>query len=173
MAYIFGYGSLLSRPSASRTLQRQLEEAEVRPAWITGYRRTWTAPGRVYVEGAGVRDVLFLDLEPAPGAICNGMVFEVNAEELARFDLRERNYERIPVFAEGAGVEAFTYIVPAERKSRAGQVLQGYVEIVKSGLEGFPKEFQEAFWRSTEGWPEPLLAGVYSQARNSMDKLKP
>src|SRR5262245_6968014 len=122
MSYLFGYGSLLSPGSAARTLQRPLTSADLSPARVPGFRRTWTAAAEVTVTQESVpRDYTarFLDLSAVPGSICNGVLLEIHESEWNRLDLRERNYRRVEVPAEldGEIVPAFAYIVSAEEKS--------------------------------------------------------
>lgn len=101
--YVFGYGSLLERR----------REPVPGLCELRGFRRTWnvamdnrqTIPGyKHYVDRAtGARSgwfVTFLNIVRDPGAVVNGVMFEVDDALLERLDRRERNYERADVSAE-------------------------------------------------------------------------
>ncbi len=105
--WIFGYGSLIFRPS--------FPYEERREAWLRGWsRRFWQgsmdhrgvpeAPGRV------------VTLVPEPGARCWGVAYRIAAEHveqvLAHLDVREQGgYERHQVLLETRAFESFEALV--------------------------------------------------------------
>lgn len=74
---------------------------------VPGWVRVWnvaakrTSPGRYYLDQeTGVRFtgvVTFLNVEPAAGSVLAGVAVPVTAEELAAYDRRELNYDRVQV----------------------------------------------------------------------------
>jgi hypothetical protein len=103
---LFGYASLVSPESASRTLGRPVEPAAV--ARLPGWRRRWSqARDNLTCEktfarrsdGSLFRHVLGLNLEPAEedAEAPNGVLLELTAEELRRLDVREMRYDRVDV----------------------------------------------------------------------------
>lgn len=164
MPQVFGYGSLLSPASVSRTLGRPVALADLIPCAVAGYRRTWTARVPVWVGPAGEpADALFLDLTRSPGDTCNGILLTASEAELALLDTREPGYERRAVSAMvGDGVvEAVAYVVPDAAKTHAGRVLHDYARLVEQALLAYPDAFARAFHASTDALPEPLLTGAY------------
>ena len=103
---VFGYASLASPESASRTIGRPVEFAGV--ARLQGWRRVWTL-GREQAEsektfaradGSIPRFCLGLNLEPDPDAPApNGVLIELTEAELDRLDVREIRYDRVDVTA--------------------------------------------------------------------------
>mmetsp|Transcript_12728 Transcript_12728/g.18579 ORF Transcript_12728/g.18579 Transcript_12728/m.18579 type:complete len:324 (-) Transcript_12728:78-1049(-) len=98
--YIFGYGSLIC--SKSRKITAPTLKAEAHPVVVNYLRRTWTArlPHR-----RGARPKLdhlihghtAMGIERSWGHNCTGVLIEVDAEELKRFDRRERGYDRTEI----------------------------------------------------------------------------
>lgn len=166
MGYLFGYGSLLSPESATRTLLRPVAAADLRPARLRGFRRTWTAAAEVFITGGnapGPHTALFLDLSPAPGVACNGVLLQVAEAEWARLDLRERMYERAAVRVEAGGATeaAFTYLIPEGEKRDEGVVLEGYLDILRQALRLYPEDFGREFWAGTDEPARAVVTGDY------------
>ena len=106
--YVFGYGSLTKPESVSAELGRPVGRADMASAELRGWRRAWNVgsdasshPERIIhnPDGSvfdGVVAVLGL-VEGGEDDACNGAVFPVSAEDLAKLDVRERNYRRVDV----------------------------------------------------------------------------
>ena len=117
--WIFGYGSLIFRPD--------FLFAERRPAFIRDYqRRFWQ--GSIDHRGTPEAPGRVVTLLEAPGAVCWGVVYRVEAAEservLSRLDHREQGgYERQYVtatFSGGASVEALFYRAPPGNRNYLG-----------------------------------------------------
>jgi cation transport regulator ChaC len=110
---LFAYGSLVSVPSAERTLGRPVECGPV--VRLRGWRRRWSqvrdnrATEKTFAHaqtGAVPPHCLGLNLERAEAdAGPNGVLIEVTVEELERLDRREIRYRRLDVTA-AAGTDA-------------------------------------------------------------------
>jgi cation transport regulator ChaC len=175
MDYLFGYGSLLSPESATRTLLRPVTMADLHPAYLHGFRRTWTAATEVIVtEGStlGRHTALFLDLSIASDVTCNGIILAVAEDEWGRLDLRERMYQRMPVQVAENGeiLRAFTYIVPTGEKKHEGVVLENYMEMLRQALRTYPDSFGREFWSSTAEPEVPLVRGNYVFRDNEQNR---
>ncbi|MEM8620478.1 MAG: gamma-glutamylcyclotransferase family protein [Actinomycetota bacterium] len=105
--WVFGYGSLVSPESISRTIDRRPEfGVDVFVAHLDGYGRRWNY-GSIVLRGdwshngANIEDgvVISLGVVAGEGERCNGVVFAVTADELAALDWRERDYRRVEVTA--------------------------------------------------------------------------
>ncbi len=100
-----GHGTLLCRDSLGHTIgQRLADDRAMMPVLVHGFRRLfnlrpdhydtsnlWGRPG---VEQGG------LNVEPAAGALLNGLAFRVAPEELEKLDRREYVYDRLRVETE-------------------------------------------------------------------------
>jgi hypothetical protein len=162
VAFVFGYGSLVDGP--------------VRPAVLTGWRRTWgiamdnavDVPGYKHYEvpGTGERPavmVAFLDVSPDTSAEVPGVVFEVSDDELRALDRRERNYTRAEVVTSAGAAVVFTGL-PASRARVARGVAEGrcvvqrdYLESVREGFEALEPGGATRFDASTGPLPGPVV----------------
>ncbi len=108
--WVFGYGSLVNRASLATTLGHMTTVGtDVFVATLHGYRRSWNATmqnlhddldDKYYVDAAGQRPdvgVTALGITATPDEEIGGVIFRVSAAQIARFDLRERRYDRIDV----------------------------------------------------------------------------
>lgn len=113
--WLFGYGSLIWKA--------EFPFHERRPAYIEGWaRRFWQgshdhrgtpdAPGRVAT------------LVEAPGAICQGMAYRIDAETLGPLDVREKNgylrEQTVLHFADGSHAEGLIYLATADNAAFLG-----------------------------------------------------
>jgi hypothetical protein len=140
---IFGYGSLTGIQRLERFTGRALPAGSWGLAGLRGYRRVWNTamdnaldlPGyKFYLTKEGHRPpyfITFLNIEKDPACAVNGVLFEAGNDEVARFDRRERNYQRIEVTdrvtPRQTGARVWTYIATAAARAR-------YQEGVKRGL---------------------------------------
>ena len=79
---VFGYGSLLSHNSLSKTIP----DRPLTPAIIKGFKRVFN----LHIKDQSSPDVL--NLEKNPDSICNGVFFSVNETELTKIKEREDDY---------------------------------------------------------------------------------
>jgi hypothetical protein len=176
-AGLFGYGSLLSRASMERTLGHPYHGPILR-CWLFGWRRTWnaavpnskyyaeTTEGRIYP-----RSILYLNVQPDPGAAVNGVIFVVSRAELLEFHKREWIYDPVEIaqsFHVLGGVRvqggpAYFYVAQAQYRSSGVQsiaeaaVRSSYLRIIEDGLAGLGPEFRLAYERSSDAPPPHLV----------------
>jgi len=127
MTMVVGYGTLLSRHSLQSTIGGN--EADVMrclSVTVPGWRRLYNLRAAHYtpscVLGTPGVEASAANVEPAPGCAFNGLMFEVNAAQLASLDARERCYRRIEVEMFDFSTErslgvGFTYTGAADRAS--------------------------------------------------------
>jgi len=166
--YIFGYGSLLSASSRSRTL---LEEVPITPVLLHGYRRVWNV--RADQLGGGIS---FLGLEPNPESKCNGILFEVNESQFERLVARESGYQQITLPLDSfemqqqtgkpAVQEVTTFCYQSDhRPSDAYPIVQSYLDLCLEGCLELENRFErfekgqvcKAFLELTEGWSKSWI----------------
>lgn len=87
--YIFGYGSLIEKESRLRTTPKV---KVVFPVKVNGFKRGWFA--RTGVEGLSTT---FLGCVEDDMCRTNGIIYEVNEEELKLTDIREKGYIRLKI----------------------------------------------------------------------------
>mmetsp|Transcript_18521 Transcript_18521/g.27994 ORF Transcript_18521/g.27994 Transcript_18521/m.27994 type:complete len:281 (+) Transcript_18521:198-1040(+) len=95
--YIFGYGSLICSKSRKITAPK-LEKKSAIPTVINHFQRSWNA--RIEFDNndnSAIRGWTAMGIQPRRGHSCTGVLIEVNNEELANFDKRERGYDRVEV----------------------------------------------------------------------------
>lgn len=103
--WVFGYGSLVSPASLGSTLGRPVTPGvDVVEAELAGYGRRWNyGVGHVaahWLDTAGEAHdctIVALGIELSAHEDVNGMAVRVDADELARLDRRERDYDRLDV----------------------------------------------------------------------------
>ena len=167
--YVFGYASLVRDDDGRGILAR-----------LPGYRRVWgvatdnlrAIPGyKMYLSRSdGSRPavyVAFIDIEPDPASVVNGVVRPVSATELEQLDLRERNYDRVDVSGQIEGFEGrvWTYSGSAEGRERLARgraegravVSRDYLEKVRAGFAALGDEHERAFAESSSLDDLPVL----------------
>ncbi|MDQ3644615.1 MAG: gamma-glutamylcyclotransferase [Actinomycetota bacterium] len=169
LQHVFGYASLVLEDGGRSPLAR-----------LPGYRRGWgvatdnlrAIPGyKMYLSRLdGSRPavyVAFIDIEPDPSAVVNGVVRQVSTAALAALDLRERNYDRVDVSGqiEGFGGLVWTYRGSAEGRERLRRgraegravVSQDYLDKVRAGFAALGPEHERAFAASSSLDDLPVL----------------
>jgi len=148
MAFVFGYGSLVDGHE---------EQIACR---LEGYRRRFTVamdnsvdlPGYKYFvdPGTGERPsvfVAFLNLEPEPDGVVNGVAFPVDDAALAALDRRERNYVRCDVSAmlrEDLGSRAYAFVGRDDAKARFARAQRDGLAVVS---RDYYEHVRESFGR--------------------------
>jgi len=171
---IFGYGSLLSIASLERTLGRSYR-GPFALCSVEGWRRRWNVamPNEVFAyrdSGSWVTPerIVYLNVEPQPGTRVNGVLFVVDASELARFDKRESIYDRIDVTSQLRGVtieggSAWLYcgrkehLVQGVPSARTAAIRATYLQILADGHRGLGPDFVRAYEASTDPVPDSLV----------------
>lgn len=177
--YIFGYGSLMN--SASRQLTGQTSEAT--PAIAHGLCRYWGKVDESY---------LLAPLVVTKGdGIVNGVLLQLDSEQLSEFDHRERGYQRIKLDHNAlestlnlsTNDNVWIYITDqAIPPCIVSPIMQTYVDTVLAGCLEVSDRFAQQFIDHTIGWHHPRendrknpkygnLAGVSREAIQKIDRL--
>ena len=104
--------------------------------------------------------VAFVDLEPHPGSVVNGLVRAVSDAELEELDRRERNYDRVEVTGQLEGFDGgrvWTYVGSAAGRQRLRRgraegravVSRDYLEKVLGGFGRLGVDERRAFDESS------------------------
>lgn len=171
---IFGFGSLLSVNSLEKTLGRRYQKPSL-ICTITGWKRRWniTEPNEhIYAVGATGRffpdRILFLNIEPLPGQVLNGVLLFIKEKELPVLDHRESVYNRIDITDQINEItlergSVYTYVGMAEHvdeqidSPRKAAVQQSYLDTIEQALQLHGRSFRETYEASTEPVPEDLV----------------
>lgn len=156
--YIFGYGSLIN--SASRRITGIAGDSI--PVRVHGLQRYWVSFTGVDMRAVGVR----LEAQSQ----CNGVLFDVPASELDKFDLRERGYVRqaldhqhIEYLEAGSPVSlsalsdhpVWVYTYPdCPRESQFSPISQSYLDVIILGCLEVGESFAREFLQHTNLWQD-------------------
>jgi hypothetical protein len=152
MQYIFGYGSLICADSRSRTGV----SSEAYAVSITGIARRWSVPVPDYGATA-------LGAHQDENSHCNGVVFAVDNDNLARFDQRERGYDRIRINwnqVQNLGHDPLPTAYPlwayvgfdSDDPMPNRPILQTYLDVILNGCLAINSDFAERFIATTTPW---------------------
>ncbi|HYS24847.1 MAG TPA: gamma-glutamylcyclotransferase family protein [Vicinamibacterales bacterium] len=171
---VIGYGSLMSRASLERTLQRPYE-GPFAPCHVEGWQRTWdiSMPNRVYYfrdNGTKVypERIAYLDVRPSPGRRMNAVIFVLDNRDLDAMHAREWIYEPVAVTDRVrdvtiAGGDALMYVgLPEHRvqdatRREATAIRASYLRILDNALAGADATFREEYQATTEPVPAHLV----------------
>jgi len=170
---ILGYGSLINSQSASRTLKRELLITDLYEAILSNYRRSWTYWAYVHsVHLDCLVKGVFLNIEYDQTAMINGVIFEVNNEELEYLKSREKNYDCVDVSTDVVLCNnlikfdrVFTFVGNETNLINLSEsnlfVFKKYIDIVEAGVMAYGQKFYELFQATTDKIEVPLIEGDY------------
>ncbi|HCH24415.1 MAG TPA: gamma-glutamylcyclotransferase [Oceanospirillaceae bacterium] len=153
--YIFGYGSLIN--SDSRRITGIAGDSI--PVRVRGLQRYWVSFTGVDMRAVGVRS--------EASSQCNGVLFDVPAGELDKFDLRERGYVRQALdhhhieYLDDAMAESllahpvWVYTYPdCPRESQFSPISQSYLDVIMLGCLEVGEAFAREFLQHTKLWQD-------------------
>jgi len=156
MNWIFGYGSLINSDSRKKTGN----SGKVIPVRITGLKRQWNVViDEIKVTAVGVT--------LAKDSLCNGIVCQVDNEDLLKFDKREIpfGYSRIEIDKKnitpllGFNLPKGIFWVYAANKpgkpSSESPIIQSYIDVILTGCLEYSEQFARNFVKNTEFWNYP------------------
>lgn len=174
--YLFGYGSLISAASVSKSLRRSVQPEELLACQLGGYRRDWEIAIPVIFDDEYEANALFLDVQPTADSFVNGVLLQVSADELAILAAREAQYDTIEVtanirYTENTGAvdplasQVFTFCGKPQHRTgaTAGECVlpARYHRLVTDAVASRGSEFEAEFWASTAPVTAPLREGGY------------
>jgi cation transport regulator ChaC len=174
--YVFGYGSLISVESASRTLRRKISLSDLIPGYLLSYKRGWTLKDKVFSESLTREiDAVFLNIEKAPGKMLNGVLIKINEEELENLRTREKNYDTFEVtslikFTNEASIDpaskAFTFVgkdaYKVSNEDDDSFIMNRYVNIVLTACARLGESFHREYDETTDPAQFRVIDGNYS-----------
>lgn len=171
--YLFSYGSLMDPVSAAAALGRRVDGAELIPAQLLGYARSWSIADDVVVgDAAGPQAAVFLDLDPSPDARTWGALLPVRRRDLDNLKRREKNYrlEEVTSGLRLAGdatlrrsAQAWTFLGEPEHRTTPEDavLLAGYRDKVLAAGRALGADVAEEIERLTDQAGFSLVDGEY------------
>ena len=159
IAYIFGYGSLISSQSRKETGIT----GKTFPCTYKGLRRSWSM-------GIDQFKAIALNISEEKDSACNGVLVEIALSELPKFDQREIGYKRIQLDPKSLMVEdvpliellktrpVYAYVMNEQRTIPDDyKIQQSYVDVIITGCLEYGEDFTQNFVKTTSGWDQPWL----------------
>lgn len=155
--FVFGYGSIISTESRSRSYVCD----HVVPVYVEGLERGWMVH-------SVKRNITVLGVRPAEDAVCNGVLVEVQPGDLGAFDAREASYNRVQIDAgqviglDGTCLsdeDTVWVYVPKQFALPDSDfpIIQTYVDVTLSGCLEYDELFARDFVATTSGWEYPWV----------------
>jgi cation transport regulator ChaC len=187
---LFGYGSLMNKVSAARSMKAEAVES-MEPAIAFGVKRLFnykvTDPSRWGTEqNRKERAMLNIAQTLNIGYMANGVILEVDGEDLTKLVSRETGYDLVPILVaswdevmnQNPEIEirvAYTFVAVNELRNNTAYTstefypVLGYLHAVQEASQTYGEEFA-AFWNATtyladgttpiEGWDEVTFMGI-------------
>ena len=159
---LFGYGSLMNPESAAKTLKYRPKPIST---VIKGLERAYNATQPVYYEHLKeYKNTAFLDVQPNPKNVINGVILEINHNDLARLIIREKNYQLSRIETQEK-ITFYTFMTPQEHHPHNYEnpvVSQYYIDIVEHKLEQiYGVEFLQTYKKTTNPTNLPIIEGAF------------
>lgn len=178
--YIFGYGSLISKKSIVHTIKK--DPGILYPVVLKGWIRDWSI---VLDNSTTIRRFELLPDHTIPPCVAalnirrpkkgevatnpNGVLFEVNDEDIKRMDEREEHYIREDVTQDivglyEVGARVYAYVgkkgfCVSENDKRKVILPKSYLKLIE---DNFNKEELEHFKRTTKATQHPIMNTIHS-----------
>lgn len=192
---LFGYGSLMNKVSAARSMKAEAVES-MEPAIAFGVKRLFnykvTDPSR-WGEEQNRKERAMLNIAQTLniGHMANGVILEVDAEDLTKLVSRETGYDLVPILVaswddvmnQNPEIEirvAYTFVAVNELRNNTAYTstefypVLGYLHAVQEASQTYGQGFA-AFWNATtyladgttpiEGWDEVTFMGILCTQR--------
>lgn len=152
MHYIFGYGSLICADSRSRTGVA----GDAHPVEIQGIARKWSVHTPEWPATA-------VSAHDEPSASSNGVYFQVDEQNLERFDEREQGYRRVavpwnrvqPLSNQALPTEGTLWAYVGNQLGQPTTekpIMQSYVDVILNGCLDYGTDFAARFAQTTQYW---------------------
>lgn len=167
--FIFGYGSLVNSASRDSTVGKKIHAIPVRVSAAFGYLRTWNDRSTSGFTALGLRK---------PGSsenasTINGVIYPVDGDDMAKYDVREKGYARVEVPRED--IEAVSWMrlpesgkvwvyIPVKPNGELGvglpaanaqfPLLESYIDVVVEGGLEYGDDFARELIETTSDWSD-------------------
>ncbi|WP_198304443.1 hypothetical protein [Arcobacter vandammei] len=170
--YLFGFGSLVNIKSAQNSFKkRELKRDDLISVEIKGYKRVWNSIESIKFDDLEVNGI-FLNIQKDENSTIFGVIIKISEDEFEVLKQREKNYSCIKIKKEDVlnldlDDDLVAFMTTNEEKiAKIGDtnsfIPSRYIDIVKEGVENFPKEFQSNFENILKDFPFPIKTGIYN-----------
>jgi hypothetical protein len=192
--FIFGYGSLINSSSRNSTSGAPVPAIPVRVSAAFGYLRTWSDRSASGFTALGLRK----PLAGEQASTINGVLYAVEGDDMAKFDVREQGYARVKIPRDE--IEAVSWrrlpetgtiwvYVPVGQGGEPGvglaapdaqyPLLESYIDLVVEGGLEYGPDFARELIETTYGWSDYWLNDrelarrpwVHDPGSEAVDKL--
>jgi hypothetical protein len=192
--FIFGYGSLINSVSRNSTAGKAVPAIPVRVSAAFGYIRAWDDRSTSGFTALGLH-------KPGPGekaSTINGVLYPVDGDDMAKYDIREQGYARVEVPRDD--IEALSWerlpasgriwvYVPVKAGGEPGvglplasaqfPLLESYIDVVVEGGLEYGEDFAHELLETTSDWSDFWLNDrelarrpwVHDPASSQVDQL--
>lgn len=179
--YLFGFGSLININSAQKSFNRILNQNDLTPVKIKGYKKVWNSIENIKFEDDKEVNGIFLNLEKDENSFVNGVIIKISSEEFEILKLREKNYSYITIKPEevsGCNVDenviAFM-TTNSEKIAKIGDencyIASKYVDILTQAFKNYDEAFVNEYKKCLEDFPFPLKEGKYTFSDPVQNKI--
>jgi|UniRef100_UPI00404862B8 hypothetical protein len=180
--YLFGFGSLININSAQKSFDRKLNQNDLIPVKIKGFKRVWNSIENIKFEDEKEVNGIFLNIQKENNSFVNGVIIKITQEEFDILKLREKNYSYIKIEAKNIlGYEideeyAIAFMTTnSEKIAKTGDencfIPSKYIDILTQAFEYYDNEFINEYKNSLENFPFPLKNGKYSFSDPIQNKI--
>ncbi len=160
--YLFGFGSLINLASAQKSFTRKLNQEDLIPVKIKGYKKVWNSIESIKFDDENINGV-FLNLQKDHKATAWGVKVKITPDELEILKLREKNYSCINIED-----DLIAFMTTKENKiAKVGDINtfipSRYIDILNTALENYDDIFKKEYIKETlRELPFSLKEGTYT-----------
>lgn len=179
--YLFGFGSLINLNSAQKSFDRKLNQSDLIPVKIKGFKRVWNSIETIKFEDEKDVNGIFLNIQKNKNSYVNGVIVEITKEEFEVLKLREKNYST--VFIDSLDVDGLkideqivAFMTTNEEKIAKENdkncfIANKYIDILTDAFQNYNEEFVNEYKKSLQTFPFPLKDGKYSFSDPIQNKI--
>jgi hypothetical protein len=165
--FIFGYGSPINSASRNSTAGKTVPAIPVRVSAAFGYIRAWDDRSTSGFTALGLR-------KPSANekaSTINGVLYPVEGDDMAKYDVREQGYRRVEVPRDDIEAVSWQHLpaagmiwvyIPVKADGEPGvglpvasaefPVLESYVDVVVEGALEYGQNFARELLETTSDW---------------------
>lgn len=147
MPWVFGYGSLLRRESA----QKSMNVLDMTVGVLRGYQRYWG------VRSTADEPSVVMGVRAHNKSQCTGVFINIPQDSFSTLDERERKYDRVRLQegeyeADGVQGEVYVYVPKPQWAQTPPEMSVGAEYLITCILGACEQGIEEEFFRETTGW---------------------
>lgn len=159
--YLFGFGSLINLSSAQKSFTRKLNQEDLIPVKIKGYKKVWNSIESIKFNNEDINGV-FLNLQKDDNATAWGVKVKITPDELEILKLRE-NYSCINIEDDLIAFMTIREDKIAKKGDKNTFIPSKYIDILNTALEKYDDTFTKEYTEETlKDFPFSLKEGTYT-----------